>query len=256
MHWIIQDNLHDERGYDVLLETVKRFKLQHTFVKVVPFTHELQPSVEPDGLSIVMGSITLGKIAVNSGWIPGCFTNENFHYTAWREHLGQHLLNHDAVVCRFGDVAPPPHEFFIRPCRDDKSFTGIVMQPDEFLEWRQRVLDLQNHYTTLDASTEVCYGAARKIYQEFRLFVVDGEVVTGSQYKLGRAVVLNAEVPPHVLEFANRMIQKWTPDRAFCLDVADTPVGLKVLEIGCLNSCGFYASDVQLLVLRLNEMQF
>lgn len=256
MHWIIQDNLFDERGYDVLVETMERFKLRHDYVKVVPFTHELQPDVQPDEPCCVMGSITLGKIAVRRGWTPGCFTNQNFDYEVWNQHYRDYLLNHDATVCRFEDVEPPDHEFFIRPCRDDKSFAGAVMQPNDLHEWRRKVLDLKEHYTTLDGDTMVLYCSAKKIYQEVRLFIVDGEVVTGSQYKLGRTVVLNPDVPPQYLEFARRVIKTWQPDRAFCLDVADTPEGLRVIEIGCLNSCGFYASNVQKIVMAIEEMEF
>lgn len=249
--WIIQEGFQGERGYDVLLDTMERFNLDHVLIKVVPFSRELIPEPKPQGNCVVMGSIGLGKAAVERHWYPGCFTNDNFHYSKWQQHLGPHLVSPDLAVCRFEDVPAPQHEFFIRPCLDDKSFSGAVMQPQEFLDWRDKVLALRDHYTTLDANTEVAFGPVKQIYREYRFFVLDGEVVTGSQYRLGPRVVINPEVSPVVLQFANEMVRTWQPDRAFALDIAETPDGLKVIEIGCFNGCGFYAADVQKLVMRV-----
>lgn len=258
LHWIIQNNLYDERGYDVLIDTVERFKFPHTYVKVVPFSHELIPDIPAPGLKIVMGSITLGKVAEKRGWSPGAFTNSNFNYRVWRSKLSPHLLNDDARICRFEDVEwhDDWRDFFIRPCLDDKSFSGTVMNWHDFKAWKYSVLDLKESYTTLDADTEVCYCTPREIYQEFRFFIVDGKVVTGSRYKIGRRVASSADVDPVFWKFAQRMVDQWQPHRAFALDVADTPNGPKVIEIGCLNSCGFYANDVQKLVFALNAMVF
>lgn len=258
LHWVIQDNLFDERGYDVLVDTVKRFELPHTFVKVVPFSHELIPDIPAPGLKIVMGSITLGKVAAKRGWAPGVFTNSNFHYREWRKQFSEYLLNDDSTICRFEDVKwyDDWGSFFIRPCLDDKSFSGTVMAWQDFKAWKYKVLELKESYTTLDADTEVCYGNMKEIHQEFRFFVVDGKVITGSRYKLGRRVVATEEVPPVFLDFAQSMVNLWQPHRAFAIDIADTPNGPKVIEIGCLNSCGFYATNVQKLVLALNETEF
>jgi len=256
LHWVVQNNLYEERGYDILLDTIERFKLSHTFVKMVPFSKELIPDVEVEGLKIVLGSISLGNVAVKRGWVPGAFTNENFHYTKWRDGYGDNLLSPSLTVCRFADVQHDLNVFFIRPCADDKTFSGEVTDWETFYYWRRRVIELHDTYTTLDADTMVCYGEPKEIYQECRFFVVDGEVVTGSQYKLGRRVFPKEEVPPFMLEFAQQMVALWQPHRAFALDIADTPEGPKVIEIGCLNSCGFYAIDVQKLVLTLEHTDF
>jgi len=264
LHWVIQNNLHEEQGYDVLVETVKRFELPHTFVKVIPFSHELvseDPLPDPPGLKIVMGSISLGKAAEKLGWLPGAFINSNFHFREWRKHYGQHLLNDDATICKFKDVKWDEDwgSFFIRPCLDDKSFSGQILSWKDYDSWRHKVVDLQEHDTSfycLTPETEVCYGKPKEIYQECRFFVVDGRIVTGSQYKIGRRVISNEVVPPKLQELAQTMVDLWQPHRAFALDIADTPNGFKVIEIGCLNSCGFYAANVQKLVLALNEMEF
>jgi hypothetical protein len=257
LHWVVQNNIYSERGYDVVLKTIERFEFAHTYVKVVPFSHELVPAVEVEGPKIVLGSITLGNVAVQRGWAPGAFTNENFDYPRWRAGYGDHLLSPDLKVCRYADVAHDHDVFFIRPCGDDKTFSGNVTNWGKFCAWRKKVIKLGETYTTLDADTMVAYGEPKEIYQECRFYVVRGRVITGSQYKLGRRVVLNEDVPPFIWDFAQAMADLWQPHPdAFALDIADTPDGPKVIEIGCMNSAGFYASDVQLLLLTLQHTDF
>lgn len=253
MHWVVQDNLYQERGYDVLIKTIEQFDLPRTYVKVIPFSHELQPDVQVPGPKIVIGSLTLGKVAERRKWKPGVFTNENFTYEKWRDGYGKWLLSPDLTVCRFEDVAPELDHFFMRPCADDKAFSGQVFASKDFQEWKSRVLDLRNEYATLTPTTMVAYGRPKEIYRECRFFVVDEKVVTGSTYKIGTRVHPTEEVPAFMLDFATWIVRQWQPHRAFAIDIADTPKGPRVIEIGSLNSCGFYAADVQKLILTLEE---
>jgi uncharacterized protein YuzB (UPF0349 family) len=55
--------------------------------------------------------------------------------------------------------------------------------------------------------------------------------------------------------FAEAMVENWQPDRAFVIDVASTDEGYKVIEYNCLNSAGFYASDVAKIVNAIEEMK-
>jgi hypothetical protein len=256
MHWIVQNNLYSEAGYAALMETLERHQIPHTVVKVVPFSHELIPEIQPEGLVYVCGSTTLAKVACDRKWTPGSFINEDFHYSRWQAHLGRHLLNSHGIVTRFGEAAPPWNEFFVRPCEDTKTFSGAVMGAEEFLEWKHKVLDLHETYTTLDAQTQIVMSPVQEINREYRFFVVDGKVVTGSLYRMGRTVVSRQDIDPDVLAFAQRMVGLWEPARAFVLDVAVTPAGLRVIEINNINSAGFYACDVSKIVQAVEAMEF
>lgn len=266
MHWIIQDNLHREVGHARLIETLERFSIPHTEVKCVPFSHGLPleeriiPLVQPEGLVMVCGSITLAQVAQQAGWTPGSFHNDNHDYRAWSQHLGPHLLNADSVVCRFGDVDDRWEEFFIRPCGDTKSFTGKCYDYMEFETWRRQVVDLKETYTTLDADTMVMYGPMKHIYREARFFVVDGEVVTASTYKLGPRAHQTAEVPPTMWDYARRMTKLWQPARAYVMDLAltdDADDGYnKIVEFNCINAAGFYEIDMQRFVMSIEAMEF
>lgn len=266
MYWIVQDNLHEEHGHIALMDTLERFSIPHTVVKVLPFSDHLPteermiPFVKPTGNVMVCGSISLAKLATAMGWIPGSFHNENHDYRVWKQYYGNHLLNAEAVVCKYGEVEHKWDKFFIRPVEDTKTFSGMICDWVEFKDWQHRVLDLKESYTTLNSDTVVMMSPLKKIYREARFFVVDGKVVTGSTYKIGSRVHPTAEVPPTMWEYAERMVNIWCPARSFVIDIAltdDADDGYnKVIEINCVNSSGFYDCDMQKFVFAIEEMQF
>ncbi|NMO14592.1 ATP-grasp domain-containing protein [Pyxidicoccus fallax] len=255
MHWVVQNNLFNERGFHTLMQVLEHGGIPHTLVKVIPFGGGVEPVVDVAGPVIVMGSLSLTRYAKERGWTPGAFLNENFDFRVWREHLGEHLLNADARVCRFADVPRTDGPFFIRPCLDDKSFSGMVTTWEEFSAWRDSVLGLDED-TTVSADTWVAVSAPRHIQREYRMVVVDGRVITGTRYKLGDRVMSSAEVEPEVESFAQAMAGRWGPDRAYALDVFMHDGGLYVGEINNLNSAGFYAYDVGKMVAAIEAMRW
>jgi hypothetical protein len=253
MHWVVQDNLFNERGFHTLMQVLEHGGIPHTLVKVIPFDGGVEPTVDVAGPVIVMGSLTLTRYARRRGWVPGAFINDNFDFRVWREHLGEHLLNAGARVSRFADVAPMDGPFFIRPCLDDKSFSGMVTTWEDFVAWRDSVLEL-GEGTSVSADTWVAVSAPRPIQREYRMVVVDGRVITGTRYKLGDRVVGSAEVEPEVYAFTQAMADRWCPDRAYALDVFMHDGGLYVGELNNLNSAGFYAYDVAKMVQAIEAM--
>ncbi|MCB9615233.1 MAG: ATP-grasp domain-containing protein [Sandaracinus sp.] len=103
----------------------------------------------------------------------------------------------------------------------------------------------------LDADLALC--PPRAIEDEWRLFVVDGRVVTGSHYRSGETLDVHDDVPSEVAAFGEGIAVRYTPSPAFVLDVARSRGTLKVVEYNCLHGAGFYASDVGAVVRALND---
>lgn len=84
-----------------------------------------------------------------------------------------------------------------------------------------------------------------RILREWRLWVVDGRIVTYSHYKDGSRVVHRHEIDDDALDFGQRMVDI-NPgySQAYVIDVCRTEEGLKLLETNCLNAAGFYAADL------------
>lgn len=265
MHWILQNDIYNEENFQHLVATLERFTLPYSVHKVVPFTEDddkldprpMPPWNEKDPRVVVMGSYTLAHYAKRRGWKPGAWLDNldfEIQYLNWRTSM----LNHDALVCRFGDVPPQRVPFFLRPVADSKAFTGEVTDWPSYLAWRKRVeaLTPEDRPTlTLDTPVMVC--SKKEIYSETRTWVVDGKVVTCSGYKVGKIKRYTApeQVDDAIVHFANECAQQWSPNRAYVLDVALTADGYTIGEVNNLNAAGWYRCDMQKLVVALEDMQ-
>lgn len=143
---------------------------------------------------------------------------------------------------------------------------------EEFQEWQTKVCVLKLDYgDSLTPETEIQIAKPKKIYVEYRCWVVDGHIVTTSLYKRGDKVIyINVDnaIGDEARSFARKVLQtknsktdislamkrnSWPPARAFCLDVCETDDGWKIVEINTINSCGFYAANLTSLVLALEH---
>jgi len=249
MLWIVQNNLYNETGYVRFLDALVRFNCDHIIVKPVPFTSIIlpadfdsmtqdvettpEPSFDPDQKIMVMGATTLTRIAQERGWTPGTYLNDNFDFSVWRDGFGKrYVLNSDATVGSVCDIEIPKGNFlFTRPVLDSKSFTGTVFSAYDLGNWLQSISVMdEEEFTPLHKNTEIMISSAKTIYAEYRMFVVNGRVVTGSLYKSGNTVRADENVDQDVIDFTKKMVKRWSPATAFVIDIARTPNGLKVIK--------------------------
>jgi len=257
MHWVIEKNLFREYNFKILLEQLEKQEVEYTLVSVVPFSHDMEPDVNLEGNVFVCGSTAIGTQAKKKGWVPGYF-DDNLNMEIVTKQYGDNMLNSKTVFTTLKDAIPPFDRVFVRPCSDKKEFAGQVMDHSEFIEWRDKVVELEgtSTWTSLKGEDQIMMAPVTFINAEFRFFVVDGVVVTGSLYKRGFQVYYSSDVDEEVYAYAQSMVDKWQPNRAFCLDVALTDVGYKVIEINSINSAGFYALDMGKYISAINSMEF
>lgn len=260
MHWVVQDNIYQERGYTELMDALKRYKIPHSFVKVIPFIHEIEPDLELTNPVMVMGSVALAsKVVKRKGWKPGSFINDNFDYSVWSKHWKDYILNDDAMVYPFKDVPVEQikdFNFFIRPTKDNKAFTGQIMNVNQFLNWRDRLMDGEiSSEIQFNINEQVCISSRKTIYKEFRFFIIDNKIITSTVYKIGNRVIPQDEsmVDSDAVKFVNTLFF-WQPAKAFCVDVALTEDGYKVIEINNINSSGYYAANMYKIVSTLESI--
>lgn len=274
MFWVVQDNIYREYNHGILMQTLQRMDIPHSEVKVVPFFDMLLPSnfdshnykgeinnvkeaeIDDSGFVMVCGGIYLANIAKKRNWEPGSFLNDNFHYNKWKDAYGRYLLNYESLVGTFKSINPEWDEFFIRPCEDTKDFNGQVFSKGDFIDWRNNTIYPIG--SCKFENSEVVISPTQKIYAEYRFFVVDGKVITGSQYKLGSRLCIAAIIDSRVIDYVQRMVDKWQPAIAFVIDIAEIDEGLKIIEINNFNSAGFYACDVSKIIdaIELLENKF
>lgn len=268
MFWVLQCNMMAEGAFNSLIEQLDRQDVPYCIVQKIPFSLEVAPDPTPlieasgEKAVFVVGATGMSKVAKDRGWV---YLDGNINYEALIKQYGDLMLNADSMIAKFGHIDEQHVQLgkqlfgdpvFIRPVLDSKSFSGQVMSWHDLVEWRKRVIENNevSSFSTLTAFDEVVISGLKEIYAEYRFLVVNGQVITGSLYKRGNMIYSEACNEGDVLDFAQRMAGIWCPNEAFCLDIAETPDGLKVLEINTVNSAGFYAMDMSRYVNALNTM--
>lgn len=175
-------------------------------------------------------------------------------------------MNHDSKILPIRDVQIEQNSF-IRPIDDSKTLNGRVWTPEEFVEWKLKVKDI-----LWDLIVQI--SPVKEIWSEYRFWIVDERIITSSQYKVGDRILYSPIVDQRFHDFALGVAgsefyllpriegqprsteRKWRPEKAFVLDLCETPDGIKIVEINTINSAGLYAADVQKLVMALHSMRF
>jgi len=248
MQWILQD-FEDTRK---LAEALDRLEIGYTWHKVIPFVGELVPEpVVPDSNAVVMfGSYSLWRNVEANGYRPGVFKITPFVEEAvWHPYL---LNGADALFLTLRDVPSRLDDdgklWFVRPVGDAKEEAGKVKSSDEIIATAKRVMALDEEDIpngSLRHDTELMLSKPVRILKEWRLWAVEGQIVTHSLYKEGRRVVYRHEIDEDALAFAQQMVDL-NPGyaQAYVIDVCRTEEGLKLLETNCMNAAGFYAADL------------
>jgi len=260
MFWVLQKNLYNEDAFEELLRQLELQNTSYQVVSIIPFAHEMEPDVNPEGHVMTLGATSMAKISKKKGWFPGYF-DENLQYSYLLYAYQKHMLNAESVIYPLRELPKLWDEFFIRPNNDNKQFAGSTMTWEYFETWRQNLiaLDGESSLTTMTADDLVVMAPLQDIYSEYRFYVVDGKVITGSIYKRSNRVYyvnITEYSDPELWQFAQKMVNLWSPNRAFALDVALTENGYHVLEINAINSAGFYACDMGKFINAINGMEF
>ncbi|QIG71899.1 DUF4343 domain-containing protein [Rhizobium phage RHph_TM2_3B] len=261
MYWILQDFEDNHKLGDVL----ERMGKEYSYHKVVPFVGELMPKpteiVELDRV-VMFGSYSLRHYAKKHGLAPGVFKlNPYFDESRWWPYLlnGPHNMKTAELRDLLYELQINPQEaYFIRPVEDSKEIAGRVMDRQEIIDMVEGVLALEPNELiggSLAPQTRMMFGEPQKITREWRLWVVNDKIVTASLYKEGSRVVYREELDPYAEEFAKFVISlnpKYSP--AYVLDICRTRDSYKIIETNCINAAGFYAADLQKLVMAIEDL--
>lgn len=258
MQWLLQEFEDTTR----LAEALDRLGISYTWHKVVPFVGELipDPIIADPGSVVMFGSYALWKNAEVNGYWPGVFKLRPFvQEKMWHPYL---LNGADALFLTLRDVperlTDDGREWFLRPVDDSKAEPGNVKSTSEIIRMAQRVLALDEDEIPMGSlrhDTRLMLTKPVRILREWRLWAVNGRIVTHSLYRDGSRVVYRAEIDDDALEFGQRIVDinpGYSP--AYVIDLCRTEEGLKLLETNCLNAAGFYAADLEKLAVAIDGL--
>jgi hypothetical protein len=248
MFYIIQTNLFREEKHQELMDIMVRHGFEHELVTFEQFEGHNKINFITDRKENVFcfGAVKMAHLAKEHGWTPGSMMNENHDFEVYSKGFGmENMLNGDAVFMNLKDKIPfDDFLFHARPTKDTKLFSGSVFTHESWYEWVE----------TKKGNERVVLSPRKDIQQEVRCWVVGGKVVTASRYKIGnRVIAKNYDDEVGYINFAQSMVDKYQPAKAFVIDVCLTNDEYKIVEVNCINCAGFYDANMYKLISALEE---
>lgn len=253
--WVAQSNLGDSADLNRLHRACSRSGAAWLSVPAVPFSDEL-PAIPEGRPTIFYGATNFVRVAHKAArWRPCAYFDESrFCFRAYRDNWGEYLLNADAELVTIEQLAlrelPADRLYFVRPNRDDKEFAGEVLEFGDLAAWFGRI---SHGEYTVSPQCEVVFTEPVGIKAEWRLFCVDGRVISGSRYRTRHRLDVSSEVPTEVRAFGEMLLRRWSPAPVIVLDIGQSESNLYAIEANCFNSAGFYAADVDAIVYAVTK---
>lgn len=257
--WVVQTNMGNESDIYKYVKGIKESGATVIEIEYIPFSDEL-PQLQIDGPVIFYGTVGfINKVSESEQWPLAVFADKDtFTYELWAKNYGDMLLNSpDGVeMMQLGefnlDGRDPEDYIFVRPQHDTKSLVGSVMKNKDFYNWANRVKG--GGYENLSESTPIIIGTPYGIEAEWRLFIIDHKVVQASKYYERGKLKKVIGAPQKVIDFANKAIKRWSPVRAYVLDVCISADNCYIVEAQSFNSAGTYACDTKELAEAVNKV--
>lgn len=254
MIWAVQDSITWsalENNVKPLLKTLS--DLNRQFVNI-GYASDEKTITGIDGLDIshptmFYGSTKLAEIAATSKFKPGSFFNNTWWDPTLWKHNRNDMLNQTIYSRTIGDLRANwiTEERFIKPT-GAKTFAGQVIEVEEYEGW------FDEYGIVLKDDLEICCSPVQKIEREWRFFVVDGQVVTGSQYKKYGLWIIKEPISSAIYKLAQQFADKWLPNPTIVMDICELWNGeYKVIEFNSVNSSGFYNCDISKIVVALED---
>ena len=255
--WLIQDQLHNEFVVPKLIEALTKRSIEYTFVPYLPFGIGDYSEYYPDDQFVLcLGSLSFIKRIQRERpeWYPNSWCNfKTLQCNAFYAHLGKYLLNEDYIFIPVGELLRRK-EFlytnygiedfiFMRPNTGDKSFTGGVVAIEDFKHHCGFINDF------CSPEDYVIIASPKPIQAEWRFFVGDSQIVTGSQYRYNGVLDSRSDVEEGALVLAQQIANAgYHPNPMYSLDICRSNDQYYLMELGAFSCSGFYACDLDKIV--------
>lgn len=196
-------------------------------------------------------------------------TLENYSCNIYYPKFGDLLLNNEYAMIPFGDLSRrkdwlfdtfgEQNTIFVRPNSGNKIFTGKVIHKEDW----DKDMRLIGFYNPPDE--EICViSSPKNVVDEWRFFISDGKIVTGSQYK-DRDKFVENPIPyfgsgirsMRAELVVNSVLEQidYNPDKVWSLDICRTREdNYYVLEVGCFSCAGLYGADTAKLINCIEDL--
>lgn len=165
---------------------------------------------------------------------------------AYYQKLNLPLLNKGAIVvnaenARYMQFDEPK---FVKPSSDGKAFVGRVMYPGESIQ--KLILSMHHHENVWNEN--ILISPVKNVLKEWRFFVLNGEIITGSQYhenhQLKVKALDNSNDDVAAIACAKDYANLYNPAELFTMDIClEEDNKWSIVEYNCFHCSGLYKSD-------------
>lgn len=272
-------NLHNDEGLKIL-DGAKQLNMEWQEFGVIPFSYELTNFDEYNADRV----LSADKVVVHSGikllnhpknptddvvkeTFPlitdvnkarelyrkvqsGIFYSEpeRFDQSTYTSYtIQQYMLNGDCEIAPFNDALLDRYfeQSFIKPGSDLKHFTAGVI---ENMTLRSYLAGIITNSSMTKTRFDVIISPVKRTITEWRFYIVDGEIVTESQYFHKGVVRHDNFVPQTAKDVAMEYKDIFHPQRTpatFVMDIALLENGeYKIVEYNCFNCSGLYKCNI------------
>ena len=176
------------------------------------------------------------------------YSETGFDQSIYKDY-GLPLLNNEAEYYTCKNILDKTFakDMFIKPSKDLKAFNGGIIKTNTTV--REHI---ESGFFKKDYLNETIVIAPLKdIYAEYRFFIIEDKIITGSMYKRGDRVLYDSFIPEDIMEKAIEYAKLYKPADIFVMDLADTKEGIKIVEYNCWNCSGLYNIDIQKLFIEV-----
>lgn len=202
--------------------------------------------------TVLYGSIEFVEQRMDVGlYSPGAYySRETYRCTYYLPTLPNELVgNGRGVYLTFADFVRRRDQMyrlfgvsrlFIRPDSGAKTFTGLCVTPEN------EVFELKSlmRLTQVTDETLILVAPAAEISAEYRFYIVEGKVITGSRYMVDGKADKSPETDPRCLAVAEIVARlPWQIDLAYTCDVGLFDGIAKIVELNAFSTSGLYDCD-------------
>lgn len=238
--WLIQPTIIEKEKIHYLLEMLGKadipFEIVYPLKGKILTQNKEEFQFDENKKYFVCGSYPLTRY-VHAKRPDAVFSIEHYKFEDLMKIFGkENFVNSNAKAIHTKDIDwNTNEEYFIRPFDDTKSFNGGIYNKN-----------------TLKHEGLVIHAPIKHIDREYRFFVINNSIVTGSIYKVNGRLEESDIVDVGAIDFAEKMIEKFNFP-GFVIDIAQVENEYKIMELNCLNASGFYAINLYKLVLAVED---
>lgn len=250
MEFLIQNNLIHFDKINQIKQAVKNYPCK--FVDLIPYILDI-PDVVFGDMYIPIGSTLLTLISIKKHFKGLHFNPNTFDYSVASLNRSD-MLNDEYIMTieeSLSFLKSKKTKWFVRPNDDLKQFTGTVIDSEECYEWFDDALQCKHGSYKMSSDMKVVFSKPKNLSEEWRWFIVDGNVVSGSLYRYKGKDLFWEETDENMIMIAKLKAKGWIPHPNCVMDMVKIGTDYKIIEFNCINSSGFYNANIKLILQEL-----